>query len=118
MSDLDAIVRVHNARLVMSIAERIPNLPSTREPPLLGVYLIALADAMRGTSDRAVHIAGALGKQRRRAGYDAEMVELELELARRALAEIMTDLGLPAHERLREVTRACALEATTRLYGD
>jgi hypothetical protein len=110
-SDLETLVRVHNARIVAAIAQR---LRAQREPPLLGVFLIALADAMRGNSDGAMRIAGALGKQRHRIGYAEDTLLLELELARRALAELMTDLHVPAHERLRHVTNACALEATAQ----
>ncbi len=111
-SNFETLVRVHNARIVAAIAKL---LRAEREPPLLGVFLIALADAMRGSSDGAVRIAGALGKQRHRLGYREDTLLLELELARRALAELMTDLRVPAHQRLRDVTDACALEAAAQL---
>lgn len=110
-SNLETLVRVHNARIVTAITKR---LTRDREPPMLGVFVIALADAMRGSSEGAVRIAGALGKQRHHAGFGVDAVLLEFELTRRALAEIMADLHVPAHDRLREVTRACTLEAAAQ----
>jgi hypothetical protein len=110
-ANLETLVRVHNARMVGAIAQR---LRVEREPPMLGVFLIALADAMRGDSVGAVRIAGALGKQRRRAGHDVNALLLEFELARRALADLMTNLHVPAHARLRDVTVACAREAAAQ----
>ena len=110
-SSLETLVRVHNARIVAAITAR---LRADRDPPLLDVYLIELADAMRGSSDGAMRIATALGKHRHRFGYSVDALLLELELARRALAQLMTGLHLPAHERLREVTRACSREAAAQ----
>jgi hypothetical protein len=119
---IETIVRAHNTRIVMAIAERLhtvtsaSNLPRDREPPLLGIYLIALADAVHGSSDSgsAVRIAGALGKQRRRLGYDPNALSLELELAHSALVGLMTDRTGPALERLASATRACKREALAR----
>jgi hypothetical protein len=111
---IETIVRTHNTRIVMAIAERL-HLPRDREPPLLGVYLIALADAARGSSDSALRLAGALGKQRRGLGYGPDALSHELELAHSAILELMIERAGPAFERLTSVTRACKREALARL---
>ncbi len=121
---IETIIRAHNTRIVMAIAERLhaarpaATLPRDREPPLLGVYLIALADATRGSSDGAIRIAGALGKQRRGLGYGPDVLSLELELAHKALVELMTVRAGPELERLTSVTQACKREALARLGAD
>ncbi len=119
---IETIVRSHNARIVMTIVERLRAtarpmwLPRDREPPLLGVYIIALADALQGSSDGAIRLAGALGKQRRRLGYDPDMLELELELARKTLAQLVTER--PTLARLTDVSRECKREALARLSAE